>query len=88
MNLTQKLKLLKNIHPQKKWLQDTKDLFLMQAKNELFFRKQEGEILNFAFWKLFFRPISALGAIMLLFLEVQFLQLIFQKILYRAILYM
>ncbi len=67
MDLTQKLKLLKNIHPQKKWLQETKGLFLMQAKKELLLRKQEGEILNFAFWKLFLKPASVLGAIAILF---------------------
>ena len=67
MNLTQKLKILKNIQPQKKWLKQTREIFLIQVKKDFVFKKQEENNFQFAFPKLFLKPIGILTMIAILF---------------------
>jgi CAP-Gly domain-containing linker protein 1 len=73
MSLTQKLKILKNIQPRKKWLEQTKEGFLMQAKKEFEYVRSNNISLNnkystsLIFLKLFLKPISALAMVAILF---------------------
>ncbi|MFH1838178.1 MAG: hypothetical protein ABH808_01625 [Candidatus Kuenenbacteria bacterium] len=77
MDLTQKFKILKNIYPREKWLQETREFFLIQAKEKLVFKKHKNNIFEFiplnnkhltgfAFLRLFLKPIGAFGLIAIL----------------------
>jgi hypothetical protein len=73
MSLTQKFKILKNIQPRKKWLEQTREGFLIQAKKEFEYVRSNNISLNnkystsLIFLRLFLKPISALAIVAILF---------------------
>ncbi|MBI4653325.1 hypothetical protein HY750_03680 [Candidatus Kuenenbacteria bacterium] len=74
MKLIKQIKIFKNIQPREKWLEQTRDVFLMQAKEGLAFEKHRKEIsldnkylTSLVFLKLFLKPIGALAMVAILF---------------------